>query len=137
MGMNEVAAPASGHRARPRIISVAAALIAVSGALDIVYAPLVVLAPFFDEPTPELMLAIGAASIAAAVGIWRLWGWGRVLGAGLCLVGIVQTLVMLVATGVDGAGLGVVPLAIVSLAWTIALAGLPLWALLRRWPPGR
>jgi hypothetical protein len=135
--MDDIATPAPASRVRPRIISLAAVLIAVSGGLDIIYAPLVVLAPFFDEPTPGLLVTIGAASVVTAFGIWRLWGWGRVLGVGLCLVGIAQVIVTLVAIGVDGAGLGVLPLAIVTLAWSIALAGLPLWALIRRWPPGR
>ena len=131
---HEIAARPTARRARPRLVTLAAVLIAVSGALDILYAPIVVLAPFFDRPTPVLMEALGAVSIAAAIGIWRMWRWGRILGAGLCLVGLAQTLTVLVVAIADGEPLDVIPLALVSLAWTAALAGVPLWALVRRWP---
>jgi hypothetical protein len=108
----------------------------MSGVLDIVYAPFVVLAPFFDEPTPVLMMALGAVSVATAVGIWFVQEWGRVAGIGLCLFGIAYPLAVFTLSILRGSAVlpDVLGPAGASVAWTALLAGLPLWVLLRRWP---
>lgn len=117
------------------LLRVVAVLLAINGALTIVYAPLAPL-PFVHRIIPEVNLALGIAWIVAAVAVWRLHPLGRGLGVVLCLWSIGVTFVTAVpALSREAAGFEVIALALAwTLAWSAVLDAVPLWVLLRRWP---
>jgi hypothetical protein len=119
---------------RSRLLVVAAALIAFSGVLFVVYAPLVVLTPFVDRPTPLLAVLLGVLALLAAAGVWRVQRWGRLLGGGLSAVALGQGLVVIADGILDATGLSIPYYLALSLVWAGLLHALPLWILLRRWP---
>lgn len=108
----------SVSRARPRRIKAVVVLLEAVGVVGIAIASLMFLASY-DVPDAAAAGALGIGGLVAAGGIRATAPWARSLGIGVCLAGIVLSL------------LGFVPI------WTIALIVPALWILFRRWPVER
>jgi len=115
---------------RTRLQTLAAALLALSSGLGILYAGFVPIPPFSDVPVPLALQVFGLAGLAAAVGVFVGQTWGRALGVGV--VGLDLTLLAFRVTA------DVPTQSPLNAFVAIAFSGLPdlivLWVLLRRWP---
>ena len=121
---------------RSRLLVAAAGLAAFSGAATILYAGVMPIPPFSDQPVPPAMNALGIAELAAAVGIYLRQAWGRVLGVGTTLIGSV---IAIAATAriVSAGTMDPIPMLVtvaLDVVLSIVLKGFVLWVLLRRWP---
>lgn len=110
----------------------------LTGVAALLYADVVSLPPLSEQPVPIVWWVVGAATLAAAVGVLRGAAWGRLPGIGVAVLSALFAVWPeadwlwareedLSAWLRDGHWL--VP------AITLALAGLALWWLVRRWPP--
>ena len=75
-------------RARTRLQTIAAAYLALSGAISILYAGFVPIPPFSDVPVPLVGQVLGAIALVAAFGVFRQAAWGRVLGVLIVALGL-------------------------------------------------
>jgi hypothetical protein len=112
----------------------------LTGASTLLYADFVSLPPLSERPVPLLWWAVGAVTLAAAVGVLRRATWGRLVGIGIAVFSALFTVwpqvYWLWAREEDLSawlmeGRWLVP------AITLALAVLALWWLVARWPPTR
>jgi hypothetical protein len=111
--------------------TLAAAFLAWNGVVAILYAGLVSLPPFSDVPVPLVSQALGIVTLAAAVGVFLGRAWGRLLGVGLTILGMVlEVLRVMDQAARSSSPLELLPFVAVSLAFS----GIVLWLLLRRWP---
>lgn len=121
----------SSTTCRTRLLTLAAALLALTGATKIVYSGFLPLPPFSDAPVPLAWQAIGVVELVAAFGVFRVQAWGRVLGVVMVAVGLALAVALAAAQLARSS-----PAAeLASLAVSGAYAGVVLWVLLRRWPP--
>lgn len=121
---------------RSRLLVAAAGLVAFSSAATILYAGIIPIPPFSDQPVPPAMNAFGIAGLTAAVGIYLRQAWGRVLGVGTTLIGSAIGILATVRTVSTGT-MDPIPLLVMvalSVALSIGPAGFVLWVLVRRWP---
>lgn len=122
---------------RPSVpIKAAAVLLAVNGALAVLYAGIAPL-PFTGTVVPVVNVAFGVAWIVAAIGVWRLHPLGRALGVALCLYEITAAVVAWGAAFTASEPWSLWLPVLFSIFWVAPLLGLPLWFLLRRWPASR
>ncbi len=111
--------------------TLAAALLVWNGVGAILYAGLVSLPPFSAVPVPLVAQVLGIATLAAAVGVFRVQAWGRVLAVGLTTLGLALEVLRLV----DQVPRSSSPLEVVGFfAVSVGYSVLVLWLLLRRWP---
>ena len=111
--------------------TLAAALLVWNGAGAILYAGIVSLPPFSAVPVPLVAQVLGIATLAAAVGVFRVQAWGRVLAVGLTTLGLALEVLRLV----DQVPRSSSPLEVVGFfAVSVGYSVLVLWLLLRRWP---
>jgi hypothetical protein len=120
-------------RRRSPALRLAAAWLAVTGALAIFYAPLVpLLPPLVTRPVPFVSAVIGVVGLAAAVGVWQRRDWGRWLGLAMMLWRVVGWLGSLSGLARVLDSLDAVPQLVVSGAWLLADL-VVIWVLWRRW----
>ena len=113
------------RRSWPRML-VAAAL-AISGGLTILYAGILPMPPFTDQPALLAWQAFGVAEVLAAIGVY----FGRAWGRWLAVVIVVISMFLNAARAIAGPD----PTAwLISFVVGITLDLLILWWLLRRWP---
>lgn len=111
--------------------TLAAALLVWNGVGAILYAGIVSLPPFSAVPVPLVAQVLGIATLAAAVGVFRVQAWGRVLAVGLTTLGLALEVLRLV----DQVPRSSSPLEVVGFfAVSVGYSVLVLWLLLRRWP---
>ncbi len=115
-------------RSWPRIL-VAAAL-AISGGSAILYAGILPMPPFTDQPALLAWQAFGVAEVLAAIGVFLGRAWGR----WLAVVVIVITMALNTARTFDEIAKPDPTLPLLGFLVGITLDVLILWWLLRRWP---
>jgi uncharacterized membrane protein (DUF2068 family) len=113
--------------------TLAAALLVWNGVGAILYAGIVPLPPFSAVPVPLVAQVLGIATLAAAVGVFRVQAWGRVLAVGLTTLGLALEVLRLV----DQVPRSISPLEVVRFFAGVGYSVLLLWLLLRRWPQRR
>ena len=112
-----------------RLQILAAALLAISGVLTILYAGFVPIPPFSDVPVPLAFQLIGVIELAAALGVFLGQTWGRALGLGIIAIDL-TLLVFWLVTEISGSNLlGAVLNASVRGVVDVFV----LWVLLLRW----
>lgn len=121
---------------RSRLLVATAGLVAFSAATTILYAGIMPIPPFSDQPVPPAMNALGIAGLAAAVGIYLRQAWGRILGAGTTLIGSAIAIAATIRT-VSAGTMDPIPMlatVVLDVVLSIALKGFVLWVLVFRWP---
>lgn len=127
--MTDAPGGTSTRRSLPRLL--VTFTLALSGASAFAYATFLPLYPFTDQPAPMAWLAFGALELAAAVGVYFGRPWGRVLGVGTVVVGVLLTVARVIAT-VSGVSPAV---ELFGFLTGFTLDVLVLWWLLFRWRP--
>jgi hypothetical protein len=114
-----------------RLQKVVAIVLGLSGVSAILYAGMLPLPPFSSKPVPLAGEVLGVMTLIAAVGIFRLQPWGRVLGIIVVAIGMALAVLRVVARAADADPMATV----VSLVLGLAVDSIVLWVLLRYWPP--
>ncbi len=107
-----------------------AAALAISGAGAILYAGILPMPPFTDQPALLAWQAFGVAEVLAAIGVY----FGRAWGRWLAVVVIVITMFLNVARAIVEIAKPDPFVWLVTFVVGITVDLLILWWLLRRWP---
>ena len=107
-----------------------AAALAISGAGAILYAGILPMPPFTDQPALLAWQAFGVAEVLAAIGVY----FGRAWGRWLAVVVIVITMLLNIARAVGEFGGPDQTVWLVTFVVGITLDVLILWWLASRWP---
>lgn len=110
-----------------------AAALAISGAGAILFAGILPMPPFTDQPALLAWQAFGVAEVLAAIGVY----FGRTWGRWLAVVVILMTMALNAARTFDEIAKPDPTLPLIGFAVGITLDLLILWWLLRRWPEAR
>jgi hypothetical protein len=123
---------------RPTILTIAAAVLFLTGGVYLLDAPvLALLPPLLSSPVPPLATAFGILGVAAAIGVLGVRSWARTLGLAIIAVDFGRTLVALPDHLVAGAGRGAGDLLVAALVGFVipgTVTAFTIHALGRRWP---
>jgi hypothetical protein len=123
---------------RPPILTIAGALLIWTGAMWIVYGPILpLLPPLVTQPISQVATVFGILAVLAGIGVLRVHPSARVLGSAVAVADLARGLVGQPVEMAAAAGRGLPDLAGVIVVGTLipaVVGGFLVYALIVRWP---